>query len=107
MPNYIICNIGKTSILIKITKFHVVLLGLSLLYLAFVPMDSRLQSEQTKINQCSKLDSISRIVAEIWEPRFLFEIVGSIIRTLIALDTVTRDEDFNHFARVLVDIDVT
>lgn len=72
----------------------------------FVLVDSRLQFEQTKINQSPMLDSISRVVHEIWKPRLLSEIVGG-IRTLTALDTARRDEDFNHFARILVDIDVT
>lgn len=43
---------------------------------------------------------------EYWRPRTLFEIAGG-VGTPIALDEPTRTRTLGHFARVLVDLDLT
>lgn len=43
---------------------------------------------------------------ENWSPKLLFEIVGG-IDSPIVLDEATKSRSFGHFARVLVDLDLT
>lgn len=49
---------------------------------------------------------IRRLTQEYWRPRILIEI-GTTVSTLIALDESTRSRNFGHFARLLVDIDLS
>lgn len=43
---------------------------------------------------------------EYWRPKLLFEIAGG-VATPISLDDSTRNRIFGHFARILVDVDLT
>ncbi|KAH1202671.1 hypothetical protein GmHk_17G049083 [Glycine max] len=49
---------------------------------------------------------IRRLTQEYWRPRILIEIATT-VSTLIALDESTRSRNFGHFARLLVDIDLS
>jgi len=46
------------------------------------------------------------LAREYWWPVILFEIAG-VVGTTLALDEVTKKRTFGHFARVLIDIDIT